>query len=112
MGGIVKCDEGSFIAKLIGIISVEEGLKSDISECIKVRANIENRKLKNDDIVAIFNIIGTTSYQVFFIEDYSSLEHIKSEFEKLGTLLNYDSENILINYIDKMEKIKNKDDMD
>ena len=107
----MKCDEGSFTAKLIGIVSVEEGLKSDVSDCIRVRANMENRELKNDDIVAIFNIAGTTSYQVFFIEDYSSLDHIKSEFKKMKTLLNYDSENALISYIDKMEKVKNKDNL-
>ncbi|MBW9221899.1 DUF749 family protein [Methanothermococcus sp. SCGC AD-155-C09] len=106
----MKCNEEFFTAKLIGIVSVEEGLKSDISDCIRVRANMENRKLKNEDIVAIFNITGTTSYQVFFIEDHSSLDHIKSEFKKMKTLLNYDSENVLISYIDKMEKIKNKDD--
>ena len=107
----MKCDKEFFTAKLIGIVSVEEGLKSDISDCIRVRANMENRELKNDDIVAIFNITGTTSYQVFFIDDYSSLDYIKSEFRKLRTLLNYDSENILITYIDKMEKVKNKDNL-
>ena len=53
-------------ARLITILSVEEGLKTELAHSIRVRANIEKRSLKNEDTVAVFNIVGTTSYQVFF----------------------------------------------
>jgi len=91
-------------ARLITILSVEEGLKTELAHSIRVRANIEKRSLKNEDIVAVFNIVGTTSYQVFFIDDKNSLDVIKSELDKMGVLLNYDSEKILERYIQR--KIK------
>jgi len=91
-------------ARLITILSVEEGLKTELAHSIRVRANIEKRSLKNEDTVAVFNIVGTTSYQVFFIDDKNSLDVIKSELDKMGVLLNYDSEKILERYIQR--KIK------
>jgi hypothetical protein len=90
------------IASLMTIMSVEEGLKSQVADCIRVRAMCEKRELKDDDIVAIFNVHGTTSYQVFFIDKDTTIEDIKNELNKLGTRLNYDSEEVLKKYIEKM----------
>ncbi|WP_292459609.1 DUF749 domain-containing protein [Methanothermococcus sp.] len=100
----MECDANTFTAKLISIISVEEGLKSEMSDFIKMRANIDKRDLKNNDIVAILNISGTTSYQAFFIDGKESIEYIKTKLKKIGTKLNHDSEEILNRYIEKMEK--------
>ncbi|AXI24722.1 hypothetical protein CFE53_00470 [Methanofervidicoccus sp. A16] len=97
-------DNHTHTARLITILSVEEGLKTELAHSIRVRANIEKRSLKNEDTVAVFNIVGTTSYQVFFIDDKNSLDVIKSELDKMGVLLNYDSEKILERYIQR--KIK------
>ena len=91
-------------ARLITILSVEEGLKTELARSIVVKANMENRLLRKEDTIAVFNIVGTTSYQVFFIDDKNSLDVIKSELDKMGVLLNYDSEKILERYIQR--KIK------
>lgn len=91
-------------AKLITILSVEEGLKTELAHNIRVRASLENRVLKKEDTIAVLNIVGTTSYQVFFIDDRNSLDVIKSELDKMGVLLNYDSEKILQRYIQKKMK--------
>jgi len=60
---------------------------------------IENRELKNDDIVAVFNIQGTTSYQVFFLDEDTEVDEIKEKLDKLSVRLNYDSEEALKRYI-------------
>ncbi|HIQ39076.1 MAG TPA: DUF749 domain-containing protein [Methanothermococcus okinawensis] len=91
-------------AKLITILSVEEGLKTELAHSIIVRASLENRLLRKEDTIAVLNIVGTTSYQVFFIDDMDSLEVIKSELDKMGVLLNYDSERILQGYIQRKMK--------
>jgi hypothetical protein len=108
IGGFMKkdseCDVNLFTAKLISIISVEEGLKSEVADCIRMRANLDNRKLNNNDIVAVLNISGTTSYQVFFIDDGESINYIKKSLNEINTSLNYDSEEILKRYINRIIK--------
>ena len=100
----MKCGENTFTAKLISIISVEEGLKSEVADCIRMRANIDKRELKNDDVVAILNISGTTSYQAFFIDGKESIDYIKKSLNEMETSLNYDSEETLKRYIERMIK--------
>ena len=96
-------DNHTHIARLIAILSVEEGLKTELAQSIRVRANLENRQLRKEDTVAVLNIVGTTSYQVFFIDNKNSLEVIRSELNKMGVSLNYDSERILERYIEGMK---------
>ena len=96
-------DNHTHIARLIAILSVEEGLKTELAQSIRVRANLENRELRKDDTVAVLNIVGTTSYQVFFIDNKNSLEVIRSELNKMRVSLNYDSERILKRYIEGMK---------
>ncbi|AEF96795.1 DUF749 domain-containing protein [Methanotorris igneus] len=90
---------GEFVATLLTILKVEDGLNSELSDFIRVRAAIENRELKNDDVVAVFNIQGTTSYQVFFLDDDTTVEEIKEKLKKISVRLNYDSEEVLKRYI-------------
>ena len=96
-------DNHTHIARLIAILSVEEGLKTELAQSIRVRANLENRELRKDDTVVVLNIVGTTSYQVFFIDNKNSLEVIRSELNNMGVSLNYDSERILERYIEGMK---------
>ena len=96
-------DNHTHIARLIAILSVEEGLKTELAQSIRVRANLENRQLRKEDTVVVLNIVGTTSYQVFFIDNKNSLEVIRSELNNMGVSLNYDSERILKRYIEGMK---------
>ena len=96
-------DNPTHIARLIAILSVEEGLKTELAQSIRVRANLENRQLRKEDTVVVLNIVGTTSFQVFFIDNKNSLEVIRSELNKMGVSLNYDSERILKRYIEGMK---------
>ncbi len=106
-----ECDLNTFTAKLISIISVEEGLKNDdVADCIRMRAILDERELRNDDIVAVLNISGTTSYQVFFIDDNDSINYIKKCLNEMETSLNYDSEEILKKYIDRLSKKEEEKD--
>ena len=94
--------EHTFIATLTGIISVKEGLDSDMADYIIVRSKLDNRLLKDDDTIAIFNISGTTSYQAFFIDRDTTIEQIKSKLEELNSLMNHDSEEMLKEYMKNM----------
>ena len=96
-------DNPTHIARLIAILSVEEGLKTELAHSIWVRANLENRQLRKEDTVVVLNIVGTTSFQAFFIDNKNSLEVIRSELNKMGVSLNYDSERILKRYIEGMK---------
>ncbi|AEH06916.1 DUF749 domain-containing protein [Methanothermococcus okinawensis] len=98
----MECNENTFTAKLISIISVEEGLKSELADCIKIRAHLDKRELNKNDKVAILNIIGTTSYQAFFMDGKESISYIKSKLDEMGTLLNHDSEEILKKYVERL----------
>ncbi len=96
--------KADFTATLISILTVKEALNSEMENFVRVRAAIENRELNEDDIVAIFNITSTTSYQVFFIDENTDIEKLKEEFMKMNVRLNYDSEKILKRYIERLQK--------
>ncbi len=98
--------EGSFIGSLTGIITVKEGLNSDMADYIYTRAKLDNVKLEDNMEVVIFNISGTTSYQVYFIDENTTIEDIKSKLEKINVIMNYDSEEILKQYFSENKKNK------
>ncbi|ACV24928.1 Protein of unknown function DUF749 [Methanocaldococcus fervens AG86] len=96
--------EMEFVATLISILTVKDALNSEMENFIRVRAAIEKRELKDDDKVAIFNINSTTSYQVFFIDENTDIEKLKEEFKKMNVRINYDSEEVLKRYIERLRK--------
>ncbi|ACX72142.1 Protein of unknown function DUF749 [Methanocaldococcus vulcanius M7] len=100
---MAECDH-TFTATLISILSVKEALNSEMENFVKVRAAIDKRKLRDEDKVAIFNIVSTMSYQVFFIDKEADIEKIKEEFNKMNVKLNYDSEQILKRYIERLKE--------
>ncbi|MCQ6253507.1 DUF749 domain-containing protein [Methanocaldococcus sp.] len=93
-----------FTATLISILTVKEALNSEMENFVRVRAAIDKRILKEDDVVAIFNISSTTSYQAFFIDKDTDIEKLKEELKKMNVRLNYDSEKILKRYIERLQK--------
>ncbi|AIJ05885.1 hypothetical protein JH146_1042 [Methanocaldococcus bathoardescens] len=97
-------DKMEFVATLISILTVKEALNSEMENFVRVRAAIDKRELKDDDKVAIFNINSTTSYQVFFIDKDTDIEKLKEEFKKMNVRLNYDSEQVLKRYIERLKK--------
>jgi len=97
-------DKMEFVATLISILTVKEALNSEMENFVKVRAAIDKRELNDDDKVAIFNINSTTSYQVFFIDKDTNIEELKEEFKKMNVRINYDSEQVLKRYIERLRE--------
>ena len=93
-----------FVATLISILTVKEALNSEMENFVKVRAAIDKRELNDKDKVAIFNINSTTSYQVFFIDKDTDIEELKEEFKKMNVRINYDSEQVLKRYIERLRE--------
>ena len=93
-----------FVATLISILTVKEALNSEMENIVKVRAAIDKRELNDEDKVAIFNINSTTSYQVFFIDKDTDIEELKEEFKKMNVRINYDSEQVLKRYIERLRE--------
>ena len=93
-----------FVATLISILTVKEALNSEMENFVKVRAAIDKRELNDEDKVAIFNINSTTSYQVFFIDKDTDIEELKEEFKKMNVRINYDSEQVLKRYIERLRE--------
>ncbi|ADC69981.1 Protein of unknown function DUF749 [Methanocaldococcus sp. FS406-22] len=97
-------DKMEFVATLISILTVKEALNSEMENFVKVRAAIDKRELNDEDKVAIFNINSTTSYQVFFIDKDTDIEELKEEFKKMNVRINYDSEQVLKRYIERLRE--------
>ncbi|WP_456472799.1 DUF749 family protein [Methanocaldococcus sp.] len=90
-----------FIASLIGIMTVKEAIDAGYEYFVRVRAMEEKRVLKDDDMVVVFNIVGTTSYQVFFLD--KGLDEIKERLKEVGVKINYDSEKAILRYLEGLE---------
>ncbi|MBP2143098.1 hypothetical protein J2127_000239 [Methanococcus voltae] len=99
-----SCKCGNFIAKLLTIIDSNEVLDSpEISGTMRAKANRENIDLySKNHTVAILNIQGTDSYQIYFLKKNMDVNDIEEDLRKFGAVLNHDSKLILKNYIEMM----------
>ncbi|MCS3900595.1 DUF749 domain-containing protein [Methanococcus voltae] len=99
-----RCRCGNFIAKLLTIIDSNEVLNSpEVSGTMKAKANRERIDLySKNHTVAILNIQGTDSYQIYFLKKNMHIKDIEDDLLKFGAVLNHDSKLILKNYIEMM----------
>lgn len=83
-----------FIATLVGIFKFEE-LPQQYGPLVRYKASLENKKITEDDEIAILNIKGTESNHVLFLDSYQNLTQIEDELKKADAKLNYSSKKIL-----------------
>ncbi len=89
-----------FIVELIGVFT-QKDLPEEYEQFVEYKATIENKEITDKDKIAVLRVKDTTSYQIFFLNDYESLEELDKEVdEKLdGKIYNFNIRKILEGHI-------------
>ncbi|HIH61214.1 MAG TPA: DUF749 domain-containing protein [Methanobacteriales archaeon] len=84
-----------FIATLRGIYKYAE-LPGEYAKFADFHAALKKKKkIKEDEEIAVLNIVGTNSYHILFLESYNSLDEIKEELKEAGAKINHTTLKIL-----------------
>lgn len=83
-----------FVASLVGIFKFKE-LPEEYGPFTQHKATMEKRTIKDDDEIAILNIVGTESNHVLFLDSYKTITEIEEELKQLDAEINYNTKKIL-----------------
>lgn len=87
-----------FVASLAGVFKYKE-LPEKYGSFVQYKASIENKTIKDDDDVAILDIVGTESVHVLFLDSYTDFKQIDEELQSADAKLNHRSKQVLEGYI-------------
>jgi hypothetical protein len=79
-----------FRAVLLSILEVRS-VSQDLLAFVTFRANMEKREPKPDDLVAIYNVYGTSSHFVVFLDEGKTLEDIDEELVPYNVVITNDA---------------------
>ncbi len=83
-----------FIATLCGIFKYEE-LPEEYVKFADFHAALKKRNIKEDEEIAVLNIVGTRSFHVLFLESYENIDEIIEELKEADARINHTSLKIL-----------------
>ena len=83
-----------FIATLSGIFRFKD-LPEDFGPYVQFKAAIEKREIKDDDMIAVLDIMGTTSHHVLFLDQYNTVSEIRKELREADAKVNVTTLKIL-----------------
>lgn len=83
-----------FIATLSGIFRFKD-LPEDFGPYVQFKAAIEKREIKDEDMIAVLDIMGTTSHHVLFLDSYNSVSEIRKELSEADAKVNVTTLKIL-----------------
>jgi len=78
------------IARLVAITEVKN-VPPDIRPFVEFKAAVEDRKLSDDERVAVLVIDNTTSYVPVFLKNPASMKQLEEELSKQDAKLSADS---------------------
>ena len=84
--GSETSSDGKYRAVLLTITSVRT-VTEDLMPFVTFRANIEKRDAMPDDEVAIFNVHGTSSHFVVFMDEGKTMEEFDEELVPYNVVL-------------------------
>lgn len=89
-----------FIVELIGVFT-QKDLPEDYEQFVEYKATIEKKEITDEDKIAVLRVKDTTSYQIFFLNDYDSLEQLDKEVDETldGKIYNFNIRKILEGHI-------------
>ncbi len=89
-----------FIVELIGVFT-QKDLPEDYKQFVEYKATILNKEITDDDKIAVLRVKDTTSYQIFFLNDYNSLEELDKVIDEDldGKIYNFNIRKILEGHI-------------
>ena len=79
-----------FRAVLLSILEVRS-VSEDLLPFVRFRANMEKREERPDDMVAIFNVYGTSSHFVVFLDEGKTMEEIDEELVPYNVVITKDA---------------------
>ena len=91
--------DGEYRAVLVSITKVAS-VSPELRPFVVFRANIEKREPKDDDHVAIFNVHGTSSNFVIFLDAGKTPEDLKEEMEPYNVVISNTDWNLLLQELD------------
>ncbi|MDP6612671.1 MAG: DUF749 family protein [Candidatus Hydrothermarchaeota archaeon] len=71
------------IASLVDVKRADK-IHVELQPYLEFKANYENRSLRGDEMVAIFNIVSTSSYLPVFLDSWKTMEEIEEEIAVHG----------------------------
>lgn len=84
-----------FIVELIAVFTLKD-LPEDYEKFVEYKATIDKKEVTDTTPIAILKIKDTTSYHVLFLDDYTSMDQIDEEMDKIDAqIYNYTTRNIL-----------------
>jgi len=86
------------IARLVAITELRN-VPPDIRPFVEVKAAVEERKLDENDLVAILNIDTTTCYVPVFLKDPVTMKEVEAELAKQDAALTVDSKEALSKHL-------------
>lgn len=87
-----------FQATLAGIFKYRE-LPEKYGPFVQYKASLENKSIKEEDDIAILDIMGTESVHVLFLDSYKDIKEIEAELEKSDAKIIHRSKQILEGYL-------------
>ncbi len=78
--------DGDYRAVLLTITNVR-AVTDDLMPFVTFRANIEEREARPDDEVAIFNVHGTSSHFVIFLDTGKTMDDVDEEMVPYNVVL-------------------------
>ncbi len=82
---------GKFIATFIDIKDIDK-VPEEIAPYVNFKRAYEEREIKGDERVAVFNIASTHSYAVVFLDAGKTVEDVEAELERESSaILNAES---------------------
>ena len=87
-----------FVASLAGIFKYKE-LPEKYGPFVQYKSSLEKKDIKEDDDIAIVDIVGTESVHVLFLDSYQSINEINAELKEADAQLNHRSKQILEGYL-------------
>jgi hypothetical protein len=79
---------GKYRAVLLTITKVRQVIE-DLKPFVVFRANIEEREVDPEDTVAIFNVHGTSSHFVVFLDEGKTMDDFDEEILPNGVVLSH-----------------------
>lgn len=86
------------VARLVAITELKN-VPPDIRPFVDFKAAVEERKLDENDMVAILNIDTTTCYVPVFLKDSISMKALEAELAKQDATLTVDSREVLSKHL-------------
>jgi hypothetical protein len=95
----LTASDGKFRATLLTITKVAS-VSVELMPFVRFRATLEERGLDNDDDVAIFNVHGTSSHFVIFLDTGKTMDEVEEELDVYSVVISREDHQRILTVLD------------